>query len=191
MERGQDTRTVQLKNFAPHTTCLKLSTSRQLLMQRTTKDALIAVGIILALLFLLNTCDTIIRNRITGSDTTIVERKVVLPPDTVYVDRVQAKIVYRKLPVYDTLSDTTYLIDTVLQTKPFTAYMDTVVGCNKLKAEYRYPENTFNNINFVTCPDTVIARDTVIKSNMLNSDQAAAYATYGFIGGFILGILSK
>lgn len=120
-----------------------------------------------------------------------MERQIVLPPDTVYLDRVKAKIVYRNLPVYDTITNTTYFVDTVLQTKPFIAYMDTSVGCNKIKLEYHYPENTYRNLNFVSCPDTVIVKDSTITTTMVDSQQAATYATYGFIGGFILGLISK
>lgn len=121
----------------------------------------------------------------------VVERRIVVPPDTVFVDKIKSQIVYRKLFVHDTLLDTTYYVDSVITTKPFTAYMDTTVGCNTFKLEYRYPENTFNNLNFVSCPDTVIVRDSTITTTMVDSRQAATYATYGFIGGFILGILSK
>lgn len=121
----------------------------------------------------------------------VVERRITLPPDTVFVDKIKSDIVYRRLFVYDTLHDTTYAIDTMITTKPFTAYMDTTVGCNTFKLEYRYPENTFNNLNFVSCPDTVVIYDKVVTTTTLSDSQAAMYAGYGFIGGFILGILGK
>lgn len=120
-----------------------------------------------------------------------MERKVILPPDTVFVDKVQAKIIYKKLYLRDTLTNIEYAVDTVLATKPFIAYMDTTVNCKQIKLEYHYPENTFRNLNFVSCPDTVIVHDTTISSTSLDGGQAAMYAGYGFVGGFILGILGK
>ena len=128
-------------------------------------------------------CDHYIRSRTTDSDTTVVERQIILPPDTVFVDKVQAKTVWRKLVVYDTLTQTYYETDTVFQTKPFTAIMDTAIGCNRYKLEYRYPENTFNGLNFVSCPDTIVVQDTHIATTQsLPYLEAVKYTTYGAIG---------
>ena len=166
-------------------------TLRQLPMQHTTRDVIVALAVVVSLILLLSMCDHYIKSRTIGSDTTVIERKVILPPDTVFVDKIQGRIVYKKLLVHDTLTNTEYLVDTVIATKPFVTYVDTTVGCNSLKLEYHYPENTFKNLLVATCPDTVTVKDTVIKSTMLNSQQAATYATFGFVGGFILGVLSK
>lgn len=147
--------------------------------------------LVLAVALILSKCQQPWFPSMVSSDTVVVERSIILPPDTVYVDKIKAEIVYRKLFVYDTLRDTTYYVDTLITTKPFTAYMDTAVGCNKFKLEYRYPENTFNNLNFVSCPDTVIVRDTVTTTTMVDSKQAITYTGYGFVAGFILGMLGK
>lgn len=166
-------------------------TSHQSPMQHTTRDVIVAIAIVVSLILLMSMCDHYIKGRTTDSDTTVVERKVILPPDTVFVDKIQAKIIYKKLYVHDTLTNVEYAIDTVLTTKPFIAYMDTTINCKELKLEYHYPENTFQNLNFVSCPDTVIVHDTVIATTMLDGGQAAMYAGYGFVGGFILGMLGK
>lgn len=170
---------------------LESHTSHQSPMQHTTRDVIIALAVVVSLILLLSMCDHYIKSRTTGSDTTVIERKVILPPDTVFIDKIQAKVVYKKLLVHDTLTNTEYYVDTVLSTKPFVAYMDTTVDCKHLQLEYHYPENAFQKLNFVSCPDTVIVRDSTITTTMVDSKQAATYATYGFIGGFILGILSK
>lgn len=104
-----------------------------------------------------------------------------------YLDVVKAKIVYRNIFVHDSL------VDTVIQTKPFTASMDTTLGCNKISLEYRFPENTFNNLNFVSCPDTVLVQDTVIQNTTVSSSfwDDVKNIGIGFVGGFVLGSVIK
>ena len=165
-------------------------TLRQLPMQHTTRDVIVALAVVVSLILLLSMCDHYIKSRTIGSDTTVIERKVILPPDTVFVDKVQARIVYKKLYVYDTLTNTEYAIDTVLTTKPFVAYMDTTVDCKKLKLEYHNTENTFRNLNIVSCPDTVLVSDTTITSTASpDFMQALQYIGIGFLGGFVTGII--
>jgi hypothetical protein len=164
----------------------------QLDMKYSFKDVAIAALAVLFLVFLIDSCDRYILNRTTDTDTVVVERKIILPPDTVFVDKIQAKTVWRKWVVYDTLTQTYYETDTVFQTKPFTSIMDTTIGCNSYKLEFRYPENTFNNLNFVSCPDTIVVQDTqIVSTPSLPYLEAVKYTTYGAIGGFVIGLLIK
>lgn len=107
-----------------------------------------------------------------------------------YVDSIVAKIRYKKYLVYDTVTNTLIEKDTVFQTKPFVAYMDTTIECNALKLEYHYPDNVFKHLNFVTCPDTVVVADTTVINTTSTMDNLK-YAGYGFIGGFVVGTLIK
>lgn len=163
-------------------------TSHQSFMQHTTRDVVIALAVVVSLILLLNMCDHIVSNRTTDLQQKVVEKTIILPPDTVFVDKVQARIVYRKLTVHDTVNNTVYEVDTLLQTQPFVAFMDTTVGCKTLKIEFHYPENKFRNLNFVTCPDTLIVRDTVTTiSNEPTLTKAIEYIGIGFFGGFVTG----
>jgi hypothetical protein len=105
----------------------------------------------------------------------------------VYLDAVKAKIVYRNIFVHDSL------VDTVIETKPFTASMDTTLGCNSISLEYRFPENTFNNLNFVSCPDTILVQDTIIQNTTVSSSfwDDVRNIGIGFVGGFVLGSVIK
>jgi len=145
--------------------------------------ALIVFALLLVVLAL-RMCDTPSTNK-----TSVTENITILPPETLYVDRVQAQIRWRTKVKYDTVTNTYYEVDTVFETRPFTACMDTVIGCNRFQAEYNYPENTFNNISVVTCPDTVITHDTV--TTIVADEKRWEYVGYGFLGGFILGVIAK
>jgi len=166
---------------------LELHTSRQSKILTTVIDALILLGIGAFILLLLQQCEGILLNPTTDSDTTVIERTVILPPDTVYLDVVKAKIVYRNIFVHDSL------VDTVIETKPFTASMDTTLGCNSISLEYRFPENTFNNLNFVSCPDTILIQDTIIQNTTVTSSfwDDVRNIGIGFVGGFVLGSVIK
>lgn len=150
---------------------------------RSIELALIVCALLLAVL-LVRMCGTG-----STSKTSVTENVTILPPETLYVDKVQAQIRWRTKVKYDTVTNTYYEVDTVFETRPFTACMDTVIGCNRFQADYNYPENTFNNISVVTCPDTVITYDTV--TTILTDDRRWEYAGYGLLGGFILGTLAK
>lgn len=146
----------------------------------------LVIAIALAALFL-KTCDPYILCQ-KKTDTVVVERPVILPPDTISLTRYRAKIVYRDIFIHDTL------IDTVIHTRPFTATMDTTIGCNHVKLEYLFPENEFVNLHVVTCPDTIVVTDTVITRTVTATGtfwDDVKNVGLGFIGGFVLGSIAK
>jgi len=119
-------------------------------------------------------------------------RTVVMPPDTVYIDRVIAKKVYVPLKVVKPNGDTVYNYDTVFTTKPFVASMDTIIGCNTVKLSYRYPENAFEKIEFRSCPDTIVLTDTTYRTRTTttwyeDAIYVAGGIAVGLVGGFIIG----
>lgn len=145
------------------------------------------VVISLAVLLLLKNCNpcSLYTDKI---DTVVVDRQIVLPPDTIEVVKYRAKIVYRDIYVHDTL------VDTPIVTRSFTAIMDTSVGCNHVKLEYMFPENEFVNLHVTTCPDTVIVTDTVIKQTITATPtfwDDIKNIGIGFVGGFIVGSIVK
>lgn len=118
-------------------------------------------------------------------DTMIVERLIVVPPDTVTLVQYRPRIVYRDRFNTDTLSDTVYT------TKPFFAYMDTTINCTSVKLRYSFPENTFDSLMFVSCPDSVMIADTTITRTTTLSGSFwddLQNVGLGFIGGFLVGI---
>jgi hypothetical protein len=126
-------------------------------------------------------------NPTTDSDTTVIERTVILPPDTVYLDVVKAKIRYKQIFVHDTL------LDTILETRPFIASMDTTVNCTSIKLEYHFPESNFQNIHVISCPDTVVVQDTLISNTTVTPsfwEDAKKYGI-GFLGGFVVGSIAR
>lgn len=131
----------------------------------------------------LQRCDT------PSSTTRVTPKTIVLPPDTVFVDRIKAQVRYRTITRYDTVTNTEYEFDTVYTTSAFTASVDTVLGCSRIKVDFKYPELCFENMLFTSCPDTVTTHDTV--TTVSHDDKRWEYAGYGFLGGFVLGIIAK
>lgn len=140
--------------------------------------------IVLATILLVQRCDTP-----SSTSTRIVPKTVVLPPDTVYVERVEARVRYRTVTKYDTINKTYAEVDTFYTTRPFTASIDTSIGCSRVKLDFKYPEFCFENIMFVSCSDTVVTYDTV--STVVENDRRIEYVGYGFLGGFLIGTLIK
>ena len=121
------------------------------------------------------------------ADTVVNERTVVLPPDTVFVERIRAKVVRVPYVVLSESGDTLRIVDTVLTTPPFKAYVDTIIGCTQLKMTYKFPEHRFDSIFVQTCPDTLLVRDTTIitqKGNTFWEDVGIAAA--GFFAGALV-----
>jgi hypothetical protein len=119
-------------------------------------------------------------------------RTIVRPPDTVYIDRVVAKKVYVPYKIVTQNGDTVYNHDTVFTSKPFVASMDTIIGCNLVKLSYRYPENSFENLTFRSCPDTIVLTDTTYRTTTTSTwiedaIYVAGGVAIGLIGGFIVG----
>lgn len=120
-----------------------------------------------------------------AADTVVRERVVIVPPDTVTLVQYKPRIVYRDRLKTDTLTDTIY------SSKPFFAYMDTTIGCSIIKVRYTFPENTFDSLHFVTCPDTIKVTDTTITNTITATGtfwDDLKNVGLGFIGGFVVGV---
>lgn len=137
---------------------------------------------VLALFLLLHTCfQRQPYSKPPAADTIYRERIVVVPPDTLTLTKYRPRIVYRDTLVHDT----------VISTKPFFAYMDTTIGCASVKLRYTFPENTFDSLQFVSCPDTVVVTDTTIVNTVTATSsfwEDAGKVAIGAVGGFLLGI---
>lgn len=138
--------------------------------------------------FLLGKCEGVNPTKVADIDTLVVNRNVILPPETLFVNKIQGRIIYRDRYIHDTIP--VAQVDTLHKNQPFYAYMDTTIGCTSLKLRYSYPENTFDSLHFVSCPDTVIISDTTITKTITNSgtfwDDLHSIGI-GFVGGFIVG----
>lgn len=121
------------------------------------------------------------------ADTVVNERTVVLPPDTVFVERIKAKVIRVPYVVLSESGDTLRIVDTVLTTPPFRAYVDTIIGCTQLKMTYKFPEHRFDSIFVQTCPDTLLVRDTTIVTQASNTFwQDVGTAAAGFVAGALV-----
>ncbi len=77
-----------------------------------------------------------------------------------------------------------YIRDTLIQTQPFIAQIDTVYLMDTIQAEYQFPENLFR-IAIATHSDTL--RDLQIKQIELQNEQSKWQLPIAIIGGFIIG----
>lgn len=124
-------------------------------------------------------------SKVVAADTVVRERLVIIPPDTVQMVQYRPRIVYRDRIETDTLRDTIY------SSKPFFAYMDTTIGCSSIKLRYTFPENTFDSLQFVACPDTIKITDTTITNTVTATGtfwDDLKNVGLGFIGGFVVGV---
>jgi hypothetical protein len=156
-------------------------------MKEIAQDALKLLTVLVIALALIQACEELVGPKYDKIDTVTVERKIIIPPDTVTLTEYKPRIVYRPYFVHDTL------IDTVFETRAFTAYMDTTINCKSLKIEYRFPENVFANMQMTECPDTVIVHDTVITNTNVTGSfwSDVKNVAIGFVGGFVVGQVIK
>ena len=156
-------------------------------MKQIVKDILQIAAVVIIALVLMQACEELVGPKYDKIDTVTVERKIILPPDTVTLAKYYPRIIHRPYFVHDTL------IDTVFETRAFTAYMDTTINCKSLKIEYRFPENVFANMQMTECPDTVIVHDTVITNTNVTGSfwQDVKNVAVGFVGGFVVGQVIK
>jgi hypothetical protein len=121
------------------------------------------------------------------ADTVVKERTVILPPDTVYIDKIKSRVVRVPYAVLTESGDTLRVVDTVLSTSPFRATIDTIIGCTQVKIAYRFPEHQFENISFRTCPDTIKLTDTtIVTKNDSSFWDDVSNVAIGFAAGVLV-----
>jgi hypothetical protein len=132
----------------------------------STTKTVVAIALVAVVLLLLSQCDSI-RSTLYGDRDTVTvvrERKVIVPPDTVFVDRYIPRIQWRTAKP-DTVHDSIYIDRTDTNnprygSRAFTAVMDTTILCTKVQVQFKYPELRFDSLRIETCPDTVAVADT-------------------------------
>lgn len=114
--------------------------------------------------------------------TQIRDSVIYLPPDTITRDVVRT-VRYRDTIVLDGV----VVIDTVFQTRPFTAYDTLITQCNVSQVQFAYPEFQFRyNIKYI--PDTV-RTITIFKDKIITEQPSIWERGLWALGGFALGYL--
>ncbi|TNE35134.1 hypothetical protein EP342_02060 [bacterium] len=93
-------------------------------------------------------------------------------PEPIVLERVKPKLIYKR--------------DTIIETKPFTAILDTIYKFDTIQVNYDYPENNMR-IAIRMATDTVYNEYETLKEECKKQEwwEAPAIAA----GGIILGIL--
>ena len=94
-----------------------------------------------------------------------------IPSEPIVISKVRTRIVYRK--------------DTIIETQPFTAVIDTIINRDTLHTEFSFPENNFSML-LLRKPDTV----TVYKVTMLETPPQKSKwweVPLSILGGAALG----
>jgi len=94
----------------------------------------------------------------------------ILPQKVIEIDSIKSRI--------------KYIRDTIIQTQPFIAQIDTVYLMDTIQAEYQFPENLFR-IAIATHSDTL--RELQIKQVEVHNEQTKWQLPIAIIGGFIIG----
>lgn len=113
---------------------------------------------------------------LTVRDTVVVERprtvvRVVQAPATVRVDTLR---------------------DTVIQSPPFTATLDTIIQRDTIGAAYHFPEHRFD-VTLRPRPDSIIVRTMVINTESIRRDswwQTASWIGLGLATGLVTGYVT-
>ncbi len=107
---------------------------------------------------------------------TVVEFK---PSEPIVVEKIKAEIRYKT--------------DTIIQTKPFVARIDTVALRDTIIAEYEFPENTMSLAIYSPPDSTKHFRTAVIRTVKKEAPwwEAPAYVACGAALGFIISSISK
>jgi hypothetical protein len=128
-------------------------------------------GFVLAYLFFQKNLIQRAEEGFTQKADTIVK---IVPSEPLIIERVKTKIIYTG--------------DTIVQTKPFVAMVDTVVKQDTIFAKYEFPENLFS-LNLRRSDDTV--RTVMIKTEIMKSEsknwwKSPAVAVAGLVVGYLL-----
>lgn len=86
-----------------------------------------------------------------------------------------------------------YRTDTIIQTYPFEATVDTIIRTDTIQAKYQYPENIFDMI-IRQEPDSILIQTITIEKEMLKERawwEAPAYVMSGSLLGLILGLIVR
>lgn len=127
-----------------------------------------------------------------GNSVTYHERidtvKVLIKPDSIYLDSVHTDIIYRYKTKFDTINNK--WIDTVYRTLPFIAKIDTATANNdSISLQYWFPEQIIKNLRVKPHSfnyDIVVRHDTVRAVEDVKWYEKALY----FVGGVGVGIIS-
>jgi len=114
-------------------------------------------------------------NEENGSKSMYVDTVIrLIPSEPLILEKVKAKIVYTR--------------DTVIQTQPFVASVDTILKQDTVFARYEFPENLFS-MNLRRADDTlktVMIKTEFMKDNCNNWWKSPAIAVAGVIAGYLL-----
>ena len=117
-------------------------------------NLILVIALIVLTWIYINRCSSDPGTRTTSTQSIIktdtIYRKV--PSEPIVISKVRTRIVYQK--------------DTIIETQPFTAVVDTIINSDTLHTEFSFPENSFSML-LLRKPDTV----TVYKVTMLKTPQ--------------------
>ena len=105
-------------------------------------------------------------------------------PNSIRIDTVITILPQKVIKIDSVKPQIKYIRDTIIQTQPFIAQIDTVYLMDTLQAEYQFPENMFR-IAIATHTDTL--RELQIKQVEVNNEQSKWHLPVAIIGGFIIG----
>lgn len=121
-----------------------------------------------------NQCNQI-ANIVTKRDTVIVEK----PSEPIVIEKAVPKLIYKR--------------DTIIETRPFTAIIDTIIKRDTIYAKYDFPENQFD-FWIRKRPDSIVFHTIYITKEITRERpwwEAPAYTGAGALVGFILGVITK
>ncbi len=99
----------------------------------------------------------------------------VITPEPIVIEKVQTKI--------------KYIRDTIIQTKPFIASMDTIVKRDTIKCYYTFPENLIS-MRIARAQDTLITHTINFSQNTIKKSPWW-YDPLLIFGGFVTGYTIK
>lgn len=139
---------------------------------------IILILVMLAMAFFLgrstNQCEPI-TNTIVRKDTVLIIKEA----EPIVIEKIKPKIIYKR--------------DTIIETKPFIAVVDTVIKRDTVYAKYEFPDNSFD-LMIRKKPDSTMIQTIYITKEIMRERswwETPVYIIGGVAVGFTVGSLTK
>lgn len=116
-----------------------------------------------------------ITNTIVRKDTVLIIKE----SEPIVIEKIKPKIIYKR--------------DTIIETKPFVAVVDTVIKRDTVYAKYEFPENSFD-LMIRKKPDSTMIQTIYITKEIMRERswwETPVYIIGGVAVGFTVGSLTK
>lgn len=110
------------------------------------------------------------------------------PKQEIIRDTIYREIAREPITIYRTVAQVEKIRDTIIESPPFVARMDTVIGCDTISTAYEFPENLVS-LSLRSKPDSVPSevRTIILPAEKSKWWEKPAIALLGVAVGLMIG----